>query len=318
MVEEYTKKLEPGLWELCYPRVYDNLPAKFHSPKLAACSLTNAVMSAKTLGLSASSISNQFLVATLCDQHDVPTFFITREVVKAADSTDLPLDMKWVDIPMPHPGLVLMFERGAVKHPTDGEIGFIACGRPKAGMMLDHKYPKAPRARQISGGFVVLTAAHEMPEFPQFDISMSDVKSPTIKDIDRTKITLHETESAIGMHLSEADKDFNQWLAVLAIKLILVMNARPEMISHGKHLRSIKARPDRPARQFWSPNIVGASYKCQQDSGSAQPSGLTKRLHWRRGHFTRQAHGPQFSLRRTIWIEPCLVGVVKPAAAAAL
>jgi hypothetical protein len=34
---------------------------------------------------------------------------------------------------------------------------------------------------------------------------------------------------------------------------------------------------------------------------------IAKRSHWRRGHIRRQAHGPNHSLRKIVWIEPTLV-----------
>jgi hypothetical protein len=40
----------------------------------------------------------------------------------------------------------------------------------------------------------------------------------------------------------------------------------------------------------------------------ASTAGGTLRAHWRRGHWRNQLHGPAFSLRKLIWLQPTLVG----------
>jgi hypothetical protein len=46
------------------------------------------------------------------------------------------------------------------------------------------------------------------------------------------------------------------------------------------------------------------------DAGKPQQgaTGLSRRIHWRRGHWRMQPYGPESALRRRIWIKPMLVG----------
>lgn len=302
----------PGLWKRCLPRVYDQL-GRFHSPKYAAASLVNSVMAAMRYGIETSpAIRNQYITASLLDRHQVPTFFVTSNLLRAAAQTNLPPDMSWVDIPMPHPALLFVFEQGAVKHPEDGEISFVAIARPQAKDSIQHSQPGSPLGTMIDGGFMMLTAAHETAGFDQYDLSMSERISPTIEDI---KMVMQDefqrpvNNPAFEDTISMAGQQFNHWLTVLAIKLVLVMNARPEQVSAGSHRRTVKSKHAGEAPiQFWTPNILGRSYVSESEvDHAADPHGKV-RLHWRRGHFNRQPYGPNHSLRKTIWREPVLVG----------
>ena len=72
-------------------------------------------------------------------------------------------------------------------------------------------------------------------------------------------------------------------------------------------------------REFWSPNVIGAKYKFKREVPTivdgkfvtgqrATGTHASPRLHWRRGHYRNQAFGHQRKERKTIWIEPCLIG----------
>lgn len=313
LIEEYCDSLTPGLWQLCYPRTYDGLSSKFHSPKIPAASLANAVISSRKFGMGYASISNHYVVAALCQLHLNPTFFVPRKVFDAANATDLPPDMRWTDIKMPHPGLIFIFERGTLPHPTQGEVAFAAVARPTRGMKIQHSYPDSPIGYQQNGGFILLTATHESPGFDQFDVSISEERTPTIKDIARLKSPEfnREPDAVLGERIEVNEMDFNYWLTILCMKLLLVMSARPELVSHGKHLHTAKSkRQGEAGRQFWTPNIIGHSYSPKEERGELVPTGIKKRMHWRRGHFARQAYGSHYAEHRTIWREPVLVGTI--------
>ena len=55
-------------------------------------------------------------------------------------------------------------------------------------------------------------------------------------------------------------------------------------------------------------NLIGWRY---QPLRAEQPAGTqaSPRLHWRRGHIRRQAHGLGRAERKLIWIEPMLIGM---------
>jgi len=122
---------------------------------------------------------------------------------------------------------------------------------------------------------------------------------------------------ALDSDLEEADEGFLEKLGTVAFGTFLAMAAKPELLERGKLLRKVK-KGDK-VREFWSPNIIGPRYKLKREVPriihgrfveSERESGThaSPRMHWRRGHFRQQAHGPQRRERKTIWIEPMLIG----------
>lgn len=311
-INDLIKRVEtetPALWSAVYPRVYENV-GNWNSPKVAACALANAIFAAAAVGTSHGSVRNQLVAACAVDAHDVPTYFVTTELLRAAEATTLPEEFTWTDdLKMPHPGLVFIFEKGAVKHPTCGEIGFVAVARISPGK-LRHKFLHDANLDCPVSAFVTLTAAHEDPYFSHFDLSLSSDTNVRASAIANAPSFPGEPTEDFIVELTADDKKFNGWLATLAIKLVAVMNARPEAVSAGARLRTVKPkRPGDKPREFWSPNIIGRDYKAQRENHAAgELAGVKKRMHWRRGHFARQPFGEGRLQRKTIWREPVLVG----------
>jgi len=307
-MEKFIRLAAPGLWEKCYPRSYDNL-GKFHSPRIPAVCLANAVIAAMQLGLENTGARNQFMAACCVDAHKVPTFFVTSAIVNACANTSLPMDMRWTDTPMPHPGMILIFERGSVKHPTCGEVAFVAVGRLQSASKLTHSHLPGFSRNVPLGAFISMYLVHESPQLYTYDLSLSE-NSSRVQDVDNANNWVERQGDELAAPMADEEAKFNQWLTVLAMKIVLVMNARPDQVSPGTCLRTVKAkRPGESRREFWSPNIVGQNYAVQRTE-KLEPQGGHVRMHWRRGHFTRQPYGPGRTLRKTLWLEPMLVGDV--------
>lgn len=66
----------------------------------------------------------------------------------------------------------------------------------------------------------------------------------------------------------------------------------------------------RNTSKLWELGFVPVNYVGEQFSQTvirnSPPGGI--RAHWREGHWRNQPHGPQFSLRKLIWLRPTLVG----------
>lgn len=311
----------PALLHRFYPRIYDNL-GKWYSPRIPACLLAYIslqVLDAYRKGThmhdAHPAMQNQGLIALQCHQHAVPTFFVSTAFLRAIEHTNPPEDFPWAEMPMPHPGMLFMFEQGALQHPSDGPISFIAVGRTRVGTLKPNLHPSLDLNIR-EGGLMVMSGAHETENYVTYDLSMSEVTSPTIRHIRE----LGERERSddplrYDIPLTPDDKKWNAFMTVLAIKLILAMNIRPEFISKGVLLREVKAkRPGDHPKKFWSPNIIGRNYVAPSSgvpNGDAEGSGGHKRMHWRRGHFTQQPYGEGRALRKTLWIEPMIIGGAK-------
>ena len=99
--------------------------------------------------------------------------------------------------------------------------------------------------------------------------------------------------------------------------MFLAMNAHPELLEPGKLVRRV-AKQGR-VREFWTPNVVGPRYKLKREVPQIlerqfvyaqweRGSDASPRMQWRPGHFRQQAHGVGRKERKTVWIEPALIG----------
>jgi len=74
----------------------------------------------------------------------------------------------------------------------------------------------------------------------------------------------------------------------------------------GQPSRRHKLKSSLTADGYAVVRLVGG--ELDSPSSGAGQTGLSRRVHWRRGHWRMQPHGPQKSLRRRQWIKPILVG----------
>jgi hypothetical protein len=128
------------------------------------------------------------------------------------------------------------------------------------------------------------------------------VKSLTISNLE--KIENDSTDTSIwAMTPSEIDEQVNIMLTNLTFKVLLAMNARPELISKGVNT----GKKLKHGKSVWTPNFIGNNYKVETKN-SNQESSYSVRLHWTRGHFRQQPYGKDRLERKTIWIEPFISG----------
>jgi hypothetical protein len=98
----------------------------------------------------------------------------------------------------------------------------------------------------------------------------------------------------------------------LAFNLLVAMTERKELISGGGVLRPAKIKHGKTKDALWSPILIGANYRLNRERNNSGANAAdmenSVRLHWRRGHWRRHAHGPSLALRKRIWLETVLVG----------
>jgi len=110
-----------------------------------------------------------------------------------------------------------------------------------------------------------------------------------------------------GFFDAEKDGEVTDKLISIALKIMLVMSARPGLVTEGSCSRPARQKKGKEREALWSPSIIGASYV----SHIRAPQGGTHespRIHWRKGHMRNQAHGPGRADHKIIWIQPMLVG----------
>lgn len=137
----------PLEWKLVYPRVYEGVGA-YHSPKELATDLLGALLlppqqvdgNLKMLGLPD---QHALVAASLLVSLQVPTFFVARNLLEALAQTQPPEPVAWKDMHLPFEAAAFVFPRGALKHTTEGECGFLWHSRLRGGTIYRH--PLIPR-----------------------------------------------------------------------------------------------------------------------------------------------------------------------------
>ncbi|MHC5762590.1 hypothetical protein [Nostoc sp.] len=107
-------------------------------------------------------------------------------------------------------------------------------------------------------------------------------------------------------------KGFNEYLHSILLRLILIMECRPELVDTTSELvRMNKGFGKAQAQDFYQPLWLGLGYRLkregtQSSEGSSGTHG-TKSVHWRRGFLRNQPYGEGRQQRKLVWIEPVLV-----------
>jgi hypothetical protein len=144
---------------------------------------------------------------------------------------------------------------------------------------------------------------------PVYDLTLSAATAPTLAGIPEivtgTNVVPDAAEGLRHEPTSVEDARMSQTLMSLALRVALVMSARPELVEAG--VQTGKQTKRATGLTYWTPTIVGRAYRARIETGEPHGTHASPRLHWRRGHYAAQPYGPGFSLRKIIWREPTLV-----------
>lgn len=203
----------------------------------------------------------------------------------------------------------------AVLYPESLRI--VLCGSSPAELSLTSHWKERYDLRIASKYF-------ELPAQEAVDFALAD----DLQDLRAARTQLEDRNAMAGA--LDAQSLINRMadgLPVFTRALALVMNA----LAYQKHYANDSATrwpPGTPERllknvtlgtpkeaqrnesKLWELGFVPVTYVGEQFAQTVirnTPVG-TVRAHWREGHWRNQPHGPQFSLRKLIWLRPTLVG----------
>ena len=139
-VRAYLEKEHPDWLRALTPR-HINAPAEYWPQKVLAVSSANAAMQ-NYVSIYEHQIRPNPALAVVHGQvalllrYDVPTYYVSRELLAAALRTELPDDMVFEAIPFPFDALVFMLPKGTLRHPTEGDCPFLVLSRTSKGQTL--------------------------------------------------------------------------------------------------------------------------------------------------------------------------------------
>lgn len=299
-----------SFWRWCYPRIYDNVSA-YSSPKRPAFDLASIFWDHSLLltrkpgqlpkaAPSPSITSTAAFHATRLVRMKVPTFFVERDLLSALTKTTPPEAIDWRALHLPFEAAVFIFPPNTITFPGVGSIGFLWYSRGLKGQSARAPVD-IPNEMDLPGDqFYIRTVLHEAPESPAI---IHQINSETDPVIDLSAM-LNTDVLPGSVPFSEAERNVGGIIAALVFNLILAMDARPELLTSG----SSKGKKSKRGLEFWHPNIIGRSYRIVGAStATSAGSGITHRMHWRRGHWRNQGYGTGRQQHRNVWIEPTLV-----------
>lgn len=292
----------PREWKLVYPRVYEAVGA-YHSPKELATDLLGALL------LSPQRVDGNLKMLGLPDQHalvaasllvslQVPTFFVGRNLLEAVAQTQPPEPVAWKDMHLPFEAAAFVFPRGALKHTSEGECGFLWYSRLRGGTIYRH--PLIPqRTFEIEEDKIFFRAGLD-GSLGSLMQGLTESVAPTIQAVDLSGPGTRYRGLTTEL-LNQDDKAILQSAISLSLGVLLVMLERPQIVTHG----GFTGKRTKGGAEFWTPNVIGRTYRPAGHPG--EDGGVSPRMHWRRGHWRAQAWGERHALRKVIWIEPTLV-----------
>jgi hypothetical protein len=304
------EKQMPELWRQLYPRIYTHSPrcGEYASPKAPACVFMIEYTKATSGALGFQGITKaletpcMILMRTLRDC-SMPQVWMTPQITQAIQQTTPPFDLDWTEMPLPFPAMTFMVPKGTLVHPTEGNVLFISYGRTSG---------TAPDGTPEKNFFIVT-------HMEKLATLISVYTGRTTPIVPLGNLTRFQSEfkgiieplpklAGFEIQLDRDDTMVEKEALHLLFGALLMMNARPNLVTESKLTNRIPQRREAP-KEFWTPRLLGEHYKIRHESVDHGGHHSSPRFHWVRGHWRDQPHGPGRELRHTIWIEPFTKGV---------
>lgn len=333
--EEFVKKgaeMCPDLWRAFYPRVYEHTGG-YGSCKLPAITLLSTVLSP----MESHGNKAVYMQACMLQKQDVPTYFITRDLLFALAQTDLPDDYDLNQFSMRWPAVLFMLPRDFNKDKAGDDYPYLLLSHQKDAEQFQLKLPSGrhcPSVTVVKGGIMVSTSSYVNKDglaigsynytvIPSIQNLLGEALKADESDNNRKDredwerrqkerpLTEKEVDVFKTMPMSELEHDFSKACLKLALKIVLFMDSKKDLVEMGTPKKIFHGRDQRT--DIWWPNIVGKSYKIRyvyDHSGEDVPEHEKRnvRFHWRRGHMRRQRYGEGRAMVKTILIEGLFVG----------
>ena len=340
-LDEILQPQQPLGYQAVYPRRILP-PTGFPNPRNYSATIFGQLMAGFSSGLDLLPHSAAMLSSLALIEHRVPTYFVRSEFAQAVAQTSLPDDGKFSEIRWPLDAMLFVLPLEFALKYFGFRCPFIAITRNHPGTYPDDYRHLPPCEQPLSGLqkvrnevdrlIIAYTVYSADPNTVPADysgvynmsMSFSQIGSMPMQDasyLDEQNSPLDSQFKISGPDIpatdSEAEQVFGKKVQTFAIKLMLAMTARPELLANGELARAAGTKKGgRPVADLWHPNLIGWKYRAgrQTDNGGQTGTHASPRLHWRMGHLRKQPHGPkpwtEHTPKRLLWIEPVLVNAV--------
>jgi len=302
------KKMDPALHDWAYSRRFQTPKGfsafeeivKFHLGNMYA--MSNPRYAEHVNDNEDVSLSSNYACTNVFFSTAGPVYWVSSSLLEAAMRTTLPASLRMEDVPLPAPSGIYMLPKGQLK--MDGSnLDHILFGWPEKNkeyrpICRDTKYPYSVTTKK---GLLWTTYS---PETDCMYGGKGYGEGLVSDAFDKFPQHIEENYAEFGVPNDGGVVS----IPTLLIKLML-LTAEPGLLSEGTVIRRVKAGKKKKIN-LWSPNWVGYKYNHKRELKTGQGNThASPRLHWRRGHYRMQPHGPLTERKvKTIWIAPVLIG----------
>lgn len=266
-------------------------PDGYHSTKCVAAGLYALLTQARLAAQDGEALPTEVTGSTFCYrilEHRVPIYFVDEEFARAVAATQLPDDFTFGDLNWPQDGMVVGWPPRFLREYTGREFCYVfAANCPAGGYSVrgleGMPVIEVPEGRSKIGWFYYASACGR----PECFVSAYLVKDKLAEGFAGYAYTDYMGEGAAKV---QADKQLTEIVSSLMLKLLVILNMRPSLITNGAQERMRLKHARAGKREVWSANFIGRGYRLarQHQDGHASP-----RMHIRRGHVTWQVTGPR-------------------------
>ena len=246
---------------------------------------------------------NMAMATGILQKYDFPTYYVTASLMEALRIRILRAGISWDDLVFPYDGVVFMVPHNTLADEDGDEVFALGVCRVQPGGAV-----ALPGVRtKISG----------LPErrievfwiMKPYGMEIQDVSFPAADKLepDAAWIDLKTSEFKQQKGMPENARYgvsgvFASHMAGMAANLLLVLQARPELVEQGVHT----GRRLRTGVPIHRPTMLGRKYLIQRKyDGPVESTGHFTELGWRAGHMRRQHYGPrEASTVKVIFIDP--------------
>ena len=285
-------------------------PLGYHSTKCGSAGLfvllgSRVVRAARGLPYIPTEIAGH-VVAYQVIRYRVPMYFVEEEFIRAVAATDLPHDFTLDDLHWPMPAMVVGFPARFMREYLGRDVCYVYAASCDAGDYAVPELPGCPRITVPKSKVAWQFYSWQDANLETFVSSYmrQDRVDETISNYAYMDYTEIKDEAGIA-----TDKEVTDRLSALMLKLLVILNTRPQFVEEGRCVRPQKIKHGRVKQcELWSPNVIGRCYHTLRDDRGGGTH-ASPRVHWRRGFVRSQPHGPHRSQRKPVWIQPVLVGL---------
>jgi hypothetical protein len=293
---DYFRSKHADMWNDLYPRIYTEPKCGIYaSPKTPAVKLCLSTIKVKETPED-KDLGQSFMSTYTLLRHDVPMFWLARDMAEAIRKTTPPGETNWTTRRLPFDGGIVMLPQGAL---TDGE------GKA-ASHLLWNRFSIEDFTKPVPEDVLMKDLRlYISVVFPgmlsYYTVLGTEMAAPSLSVPSLSQVASSSFSSDAE---AEGDRDVVSQAVHLLFGTFALMDARPDLVTHGSLQKRVKKADG--VREFWSPNIIGEHYRIKREDG--QGSHASPRMHWVRGFWREQPYGPGFGMRRTQWVEPYLRG----------